>query len=118
MEYHEYKLSVATKLFKYVDDSPCRCLPGTRECVCSSSITACHVHSAGFLFTINPRLDFPIFIDSGKSPCYWHLPHRGDSIAWTKLCGVTYGHSHVQLTLNEILVSAGDSDSFCFNFFL
>ena len=118
MEYREYTLSIPAKLFAYVDDSTCRCLPGTVECVCSSGISACHIMSAGFLLTINPNQEFPVFIDSGKSPCYWNLPRRGAALPWSSLSGVTYGHSNIPLTLSQILNYTGDSEFLPFYFFL
>lgn len=119
MDYREFTVSMPLKLFKYTNSTEvCGCPPDMDECVCSSTISACHIATAGVMITINPQREQPMFIDSGRASLYWFIARRGDSVPWSRLCGVTRGHSRIDLKLSEILDYVGDNDSFVLSFFL
>ena len=119
MDYREFTVSVPLKLFKYTNSTEvCSCPPSIEECVCSNTISACHIAAAGVMLTINPQREQPIFIDGGRASLYWYVARRGDSIPWSRLCGVSRGHSRIDLTKNEILDHVRDNDSFVLSFFV
>lgn len=119
MDYREFTVSVPLKLFKYSNSTEvCTCPAEIEECVCSNTISACHIPAAGMMLTINPQRDRPMFIDSGRASLYWYVARRGEAIPWSRLCGVTRGHSRIDLTKSEILDYVGDSDAFVLSFFI
>ena len=119
MDYREFTVSLPLKLFKYTNSlEKCTCPEEIEECVCSNTISACHVVAAGMMLTINPQRDRPMFIDGGRASLYWYLPHKAESLSWSRSCGVTRGHARIDLTMREILDYVGESDAFVFSFFI
>lgn len=119
MDYREFTVAFPMKLFKFSNSKEvCSCPPSIDDCVCSSTISACHIAAAGTMITINPQRDKPLFIDSGRASLYWFLARQGESLSWSRLCGVTRGHARIDLTLGEILAYIGDGESFLLSFFV
>lgn len=168
LEYREYHISLPLKLFQFSNPTEkCRCLPDTVEggdCICSSTITACHVTAADVMVTVNPKqADHPLHIDSGRTTCYWFvlrgekkraglkeeeeedeeekrivglemkedgdekrivgLEEVGEDMKevgvtrwWSTLCGVTLGHTKIQISLKEIEAACAANDNGCFEF--